>query len=226
MRVRSGSHALGHETLVLLHDHAVLLGHEKPGRPVLPQRPPHRDGDAGRRDRPLHRRQHGQFLRGGMLREGSREGRLRQPDQPVAVWCELGRLWMRLGPVEDIGDRLAFVRSERGDVDERLHLFAARRRDHRTRISVADENDRLSRAIKGSIKCRHIIEERGQRQRRRHHLDAVGHQWPDDLCPTGPVGPGAMDQHNSQIIGGHRFPTRKRNVGNPFVSPRTVTSMV
>ena len=61
VRADPGLHALGHEALVVLNDHAVLLGDQEPGRPVLPQRPLHLDADASRRDRPLDGRQHRQL---------------------------------------------------------------------------------------------------------------------------------------------------------------------
>ena len=34
-----GPHARGHEALIVLDDHAVLFGHQEPGRAVLPQGP-------------------------------------------------------------------------------------------------------------------------------------------------------------------------------------------
>jgi hypothetical protein len=111
---------------------------------------------------------------------------------------------MRRGPVEDIRDRLALVRRECGDVDERLHRLAAGRRDHGSRIGVADENDRPGGALDGSIECCHVVGERRQRQRRRHHPKAVGGERPDDLRPAGAVGPGPMDQHDGHLIQGHR----------------------
>ena len=158
------------------------------------------DGDAGRRDRPLNGRQHGEFLRRGILREGGGEGCLGQIDQPMIVGRELGRLRMRLGAVEHIRDRFALVRSERGDVDQRLHLLVARRPDDGSGIGVADENDRPCHPLQGSIKRRHVVPERGQRQWRRHHLDAVGRQRRDDLRPARSVGPGAVDQDDAHTI--------------------------
>jgi hypothetical protein len=77
----------------------------------------------------------------------------------MAVGCELRRLRMRLGPVEDIRDRLALVRRERGNVDERLHRLAARRRDHGSRIGVTNQNDGPRYPLKGSIERRHVITE-------------------------------------------------------------------
>ena len=135
-------HPLGHEALIVLDDHAVLLGDQEPGRPVLPQRPLHLDTDAGGRDRPLDRREHRQLFPGGILREGGGEGRFGQIDQPMRVRRELGRLRVRGAAVEHVRHRLAFVRGERGHVDERLHLVAAGRPDDRAGIGVAGEDDR------------------------------------------------------------------------------------
>ena len=202
MRAHLGLHALGHEALIVLDDHAVLLGHQEPGRPVLPQRPRHRDGDAGGRDRPLDRRQHRQLFGGSVLREGGGEGLLGQIDQPMIVGRELGRLRMRLGAVEHVRDRLALVRSQGGDVDERLHLLAARRRNHGAGVGVAGEDDWPRDPFQRAIERRHVVVERGQRQRRRRHLEAVGRQRPDDLRPARSVGPGAMDEHNARILEG------------------------
>lgn len=58
MGAHAGLHAFRHEALVLMNDHPILLGHEVPGRTVLPQGPLHRDCDAGGGDRALNGRQH------------------------------------------------------------------------------------------------------------------------------------------------------------------------
>ena len=90
MRAHASLHPLGHESLVFLDNHAVLLGHEEPGRAVLPQRSIDGNADARRRDWPLHRRQYGQLLGGRILGESGGEGRLRQIDQPMIVGRSLG----------------------------------------------------------------------------------------------------------------------------------------
>ena len=67
---------------------------------------------------------------------------LGQPDQAMAVGGELWRQGMRLGAIEHIGDRLAFIRGQGGDVDQRLDFLAAGRGDDRAGIGMADQNDR------------------------------------------------------------------------------------
>ena len=104
-----------------------------------------RHADAGRRDRPLHRGEHRQLFGGRVLREGGGEGLVGQPDQPVASGASFGACGMRLGAIEHIGDRLAFVRRQRGDIDQRLDLVAARRRDHGAGIGMAGQHDRARR---------------------------------------------------------------------------------
>ena len=47
MRPGPGLHSLGHETLSLVDDHAILLRHQEPARTCLPKRPIDGDGDAG-----------------------------------------------------------------------------------------------------------------------------------------------------------------------------------
>ena len=74
---------------------------------------------------------------------------------------------MRLGAIEDVRDRLALVRRQGGDVDQRLHLVAARRRDHGAGIGVTGQDDRPRHPLQGAIERRHVILERCQRQRRR-----------------------------------------------------------
>ena len=115
------------------------------------------DGDAGRRDRPLNRRQHSLLFGGGILREGGSESRLRQIDQPLIVGRELGRLRMRLSAIENVRDRLALVRRERGHIDERPHLLVPRRPDHGTGIGVAGENDRSRHPLERSVERRDVV---------------------------------------------------------------------
>ena len=166
-------HPLGHEALIFLDDHAVLLGHQVPGRTVLPQRPIDGDADAGRRDRPLNRRQHGQFLRGSILGEGGGESGLGQIDQAVIVGSQLGRLRVRRRCGRRHPRRFR-PRPEPGRPRRRAPctFSSARCRDDGAGIGVADENDRPRHALERSVERRHIILERCQRQRRRDHLDA------------------------------------------------------
>ncbi len=91
---------------------------------------------------------------------------------------------MGLGTVENVGDGFALIRSQSGHVDECLYLLVARRRDDGASISMADENDQPRCSLQRAIERRYIIVERCQRQRRRDHLDTVGRQRPDNLCPT------------------------------------------
>jgi hypothetical protein len=91
---------------------------------------------------------------------------------------------MRRSAVEHIRDRLAFIRGESADVDERLHLLAQRRRDHGAGIGVADQDDRRGDALERSIERCDIVAERCQRQRRGDRLDAIGRQRRDHLRPA------------------------------------------
>ena len=206
MRPQPSLHPLGHEALIFLDDHAVLLGDEEPRRPVLPQRPAYPDGDAGGRNRPLDRSQHRQLFLGSVLREGGGESRLWQIDQPMRVRRELGRLRMRLAAREHVRDRLAFVGGERGHIDERLHLLAAGRADDGAGIGVGDEHGRPGYALERPVERRDIVGERCQRQRRRDRFDAARRQRRDHLRPARSVSPGAMDKHHAHIVRGHRYP--------------------
>ena len=68
----------------------VLLGHEEPGRTVLPQRSIDGNGDDAGEIGRWTRRQHREFLHGSVWHEGRREGQLGEIDQPVIVGRELG----------------------------------------------------------------------------------------------------------------------------------------
>ena len=61
MRAHPSPHPLGHESLIFVDDHAVLLCHEEPSWLFLPERPTDGNGDACRRDRSLNRREDGQI---------------------------------------------------------------------------------------------------------------------------------------------------------------------
>jgi len=135
-----------------------------------------------------------------MLREGGSESRLRQVDQPVIVGRELGRLRMRLSTIENVGNGFALVRSESSHVNECPHLLVPCGPDHGPGIGVAGENDRSRHARERSFERRDVVAERCQRQRRRHHLDALGHEGTDDLRPARSIGPRAMGKHNSHIV--------------------------
>ena len=117
----------------------------------------HGDGDAGRRDRPLDRRQHRQFFRGGVLRKGRAEGRIGQIDQAMVVGRELGRLRMRLGRGRTRRRPFRLRPAPGGDIDERLHLLAPRRRDHGAGIGVAGEHDRPGDPLQRAIERRDIV---------------------------------------------------------------------
>ena len=192
-------HALGHEAVIVLDNHAVLLGDEEPGRPVLPQGPSDLDSDAGGRDRPLDRRQHRQLFLGSILREGGGEGRFGQIHQTMRVRGELRRLRMRRAASEHVRDRLAFVRGERGHIDERLHLVAARRPDDPAGIGVAGEDNGSLHSLERPVERSDVVVEGGQRQRRGHSLDAARREHRNDLRPTRPVGPGAVGEHHRRI---------------------------
>ena len=64
---------------------------------------------------------------------------------------------MRLGPIEDIGDGLAFVRSKGGDVNQRLHLLMARSRDHGPGVGVTRKNDRPRSSLQRALNGRRIF---------------------------------------------------------------------
>ena len=136
----------------------------------------------------------------GMLREGSSESRLRQVDYPLLVGREHGRLRMWRSAVEKVRNRFALVRRESSHINERPHLLGPCGPDYGPGIGVAGENDRSRHAGQRSFERRDVVAERCQRQRRRHHLDALGRQQADDLCPTRSIGPCAMGKHNSRSV--------------------------
>jgi hypothetical protein len=66
---------------------------------------------------------------------------------------------MRRATIEDIGHRLTFVRRERGDVDERLHLVAAGRPNDRAGIGVASEDNRPFGSLERPVERGDVIAE-------------------------------------------------------------------
>ena len=64
---------------------------------------------------------------------------------------------MRLAASEHVRDRLAFVRGERGHIDKRLHLLAARRPDDPAGISVAGEHNRSLHPLERPVERRDVV---------------------------------------------------------------------
>src|SRR5215472_5779510 len=57
-----------------------------------------------------------------MLREGGANRLLWHPDEPMRIWRQLRRLWMRLVAIKHLRNRLAFVRRQSRYEDQRLTL--------------------------------------------------------------------------------------------------------
>ena len=219
MRPHPGLHPLGHETLIVADDHAVLLSDEIPGHTILPPRSIDGHVDAGSRDRSLHSPQYGQFLRRGIWSEGRGECGIRQIDQPVLVGSQLGRLRVRLGAIEDVGDGFSLVWSQGGDINERFHLLVRRRGDDGACIRMAGKNDRPGHSLQRPIEGRHIIPKRRQRQRCRDDLRTLTRERRDHFGPTRTVGPSAVNEYNGQIMRGHYCAPSVRRSAAPSVSP-------
>ena len=138
-----------------------------------------------------------------MLSESLGKGVFGKPDQAMLVGGQHRRLRMRLGAIEHVGDRFAFVGGERCDVDQRLDFLVAGRGNHRAGIGMADQHDRAFDPLQRPVERGHVVGQRGQRQRRRNDPDAFGPQRADHLAPARSIGPGAMDEHHAHIIEGH-----------------------
>ena len=134
-------------------------------------RAPGGDGDTVQRDRSLHGSEQ-RLIRGRrMLRESSRKGFVRQPDQTVVIWRELWSLGMRLESIEYVRYVLAFVGSESRHINQRLHSFGACQRYHHTGIGMSRQYDWPFGPVQAPVKGDHIIAKRGQRKRSRQHLN-------------------------------------------------------
>src|SRR5437879_1135488 len=114
MRLYLRLHAPRHVALRLRDDHSVVFSKQKPTRNALPKRPPNGNSDAAQRYRPLHGREHGEIFRGSVLRESRRERAFGEPNQTIAVWCELWRLGIRFETIEHVCNLLALVGSKSG----------------------------------------------------------------------------------------------------------------
>ncbi len=96
-----------------------------------------------------------------MLSERLGKGVVGKPDQAMLVGGQHGRLRMRLGAIEHVGDRLAFVGGECCDIDQRPDFLVAGRGNHRAGIGMADQHDRAFDPLQGPLKRRHIVGQRG-----------------------------------------------------------------
>ena len=143
------------------------------------------------------------LLGGGVLGEGCREGVLGKPDQAMAIGGQLRRQRVRLGAIEHVADRLALIRGEGGDIDERLDLLAAGRRDDGAGIGVADQHDGAVDPLQRPIERGHIVGQGGQRQGGGEDRGPFGLQRADHLAPTRSVGPSTMGEHHAHIPRGH-----------------------
>ena len=71
-----------------------------------------------------------------VLTESCAKSPLRHPDEPMRIWRQLRRLWMRLLAIEHLRNSLAFIRCQSRYVDQRLNSLVGARRYHRAGISV------------------------------------------------------------------------------------------
>ena len=92
-----------------------------------------------------------------MVTEGGAEARLRHPDEPVCVRCQLRRLWMRLLAIEHLGDRLAFVGCQRRYEDQRLNFLVGARRYHRACISMRHQDRGCVGAFQSAVKRGDVV---------------------------------------------------------------------
>ena len=92
-----------------------------------------------------------------MVTEGGAEARLRHPDEPVCVRCQLRRLWMRLLAIEHLGDRLAFVGCQRRYEDQRLNFLVGARRYHRACISMRHQDRGCVGAFQNAVKRGDVV---------------------------------------------------------------------
>ena len=67
---------------------------------------------------------------------------------------------MRLAMIEDIGDGLAFIGREGGDVNERFHLLIPGSRDHSSSVSMPRKNDRPRSSLQRALNRGNILSKR------------------------------------------------------------------
>jgi hypothetical protein len=72
-----------------------------------------------------------------MLGEGSTKSLVWHPNEPVRVGRQLGRLRMWLLAIEHLGDRLAFIRRQSCDENQRSNSLVGRRGVPRKRAGLA-----------------------------------------------------------------------------------------
>jgi len=81
----------------------------------------------------------------------------RHPDEPVLVWRQLRRLWMRFLPIEDFGDSLAFVGWQGGDIDRRPNPLIGSRAYHRAGIDMRHQDNRAADTLQHAGKRGDVV---------------------------------------------------------------------
>ncbi len=107
---------------------------------------------------------------------------------------------MRLAAVEDITHRLALVGGERGNLDDRPDLLVGRRPDDRSCVGVPNHHDRTLDSLQGPIKGRHIVQQRGQWQRRRDCPHTLDRNAPITLLQLDPSAQAPREHHAATAL--------------------------
>ncbi len=142
MRPNIGPHAIGHVTLSLRTNHAVLFREKKPRWLRFPCGRGSFLLNTFQRDRPLHRSHNGNLIRRRLVYNGTTEALFGHPNEPIGIRFEMGSLRMRRCTIEDIRNRFTLIWRQRGYVHERLHPIIKSRSDYSTRIRVPYQDDR------------------------------------------------------------------------------------
>src|SRR5467141_3051555 len=118
--------------------------------------------------------------------------------------------------IEHVCDLLALVGSKSGYVDQRLHSLGACESYNRAGIGVSRQYDRPFRPVQAAVEGGYVVSKRGQRKRRRQHLDGLCLECRYDPSPTRSIRPCSMGAHNAHI-------PHRHSVAPATVAPRAVT---
>ena len=128
--------------------------------------------------------EHGAFFGGGVVGEGRAKGVGGQPDPSLVVGLQFWCLRMRGIAVEDVGDGLALVGGQGGDVDQGLQAGVVGGADDAAGIGVTGQDDGSFGSVDGSLHCLHVVVQRGERNGRGDDGCAGLLQVSDDAAPA------------------------------------------
>src|SRR5216684_6669502 len=118
--------------------------------------------------------------------------------------------------IEHVCDLLVLDGSKSGYVDQRLHSLGACESYDRAGVGVSGQYDRPFRPVQTAVKGGYVVSKRGQRKRRRQHLNGLTLECRYDPSPTRSIRPCSMGEHYAHIL--HRHPVAPDIAGRQSIT--------